>query len=97
MKFGNIDLRGGEWRVSKIELSSVLETRLDWSPPLQCLTANIHPARKTESRNSQWLILSALSILQRLCLLNIEVEDSRSDLVFRQPKLHNNFILGMLF
>ena len=34
--------------------------------------------------------------LQRLCLLSAGLKHSRSDLVFKQPKSRDNFILGML-
>ena len=37
------------------------------------------------------------AFLWRVLLLNAELEHSRSDLVFKQSKSRDNFILGMLY
>ena len=34
---------------------------------------------------------------QCLCSLNIELGDSRSDTIFKQPNMCNDFIFGMLY
>ena len=39
-----------------------------------------HTTIRTESRNNQWLMLCAFGILQCLCLLNIELGYSRSNI-----------------
>ena len=39
----------------------------------------------------------SLALLQIACFLGWIGADSRSDLVFEQSKLHNNFIMGMLY
>ena len=59
-----------------------------------CILQELHTIR-VEARDSQWLTLS--TFLKQLCLLNIGLEDSRSNLAFGQPKLCNNFIFGMLY
>ena len=38
-----------------------------------------------------------LIFLQHLCLSNAGLEHSRSDLVFKHPRLQNDFLFGMLY
>ena len=73
-----------------------------WSALLQCSTNTPHariPHNKDSSNqeivDGLWFLLSAF--LHRLCLSNVQLKHSRFDLVFRQSKLHNNFIFGMLY
>ena len=42
-----------------------------------------------------WFV--TLVFLQHSCLLSAGLEHSRSNLVFKQPRLHNNLIFGMLY
>ena len=51
---------------------------------------------KTEPNHCQWANFVPLAFLQRECLLNAGPEQSRSDLVFVQSRLGNDFIFGML-
>ena len=54
---------------------------------------------KTETTHDQVHMVCAfgiLAFLQHSCLLKAGLEHSRSNLVFKQPRLRDNFIFGML-
>ena len=51
----------------------------------------------TESRHSFCAYLVPLVFLQRSFSLNAGLERSRSDLVFKQPRLRKNLIFGMFY
>ena len=44
-----------------------------------------------------FLLFMTLILMHQACLLNAGIEYSRSDLVFRQSRLHNNFTFRMLY
>ena len=52
---------------------------------------------RMESKNTQWLMITASSILQHSCLLSIELEHTRHNLFFKQLELPNNSSSGMLY
>ena len=52
---------------------------------------------RMESKNTHWLMITASSILQYSCLLNIELEHARHNFFFKQLELPNNFSFGMLY
>ena len=86
--------------ISKIKLLRILKTRLD----LECSgpALNKHTICKsfTLRRQNRHIIsctwFMPLVFLQRSCLLNAGLKHSRSDLVFKQPGLRNNFVFRML-
>ena len=49
--------------------------------------------KKIDCRHSQWLLLCAFCIPAKHLFLNAGQEHSRSNLFFKQPRSHNNFIL----
>ena len=51
---------------------------------------------RMESKTTQWHMITASSILQHSCLLNIELEHTRHNLFFKQLELPNNVSFGML-
>ena len=52
---------------------------------------------RMESKHTRLFTITASSILQHSCLLNIELEHTRHNLVFKQFELSNNFSFGMLY
>ena len=79
----------------------ILKTRLD----LECSSSalNKHAVCKGSTLQGQnrhiisctWS--APLVFLQRSCLLNARLKHFRSDLVFKRPRLRNDFIFGMLY
>ena len=79
----------------KIKLLRTSETRLNLEGSSSIQPAKIHT--RTESTHDQLHVVCALAILAAFVVLNAGLDHSGSDLVFRQPRLRNNFIFGMLY
>ena len=88
---------GVQWSTPKIKFLCIWKTRLD----LECSSPAFNKyiiCKNFTQQGQNLLIISCsgflpLAFFQQSYFWNSELEHSRSDLVFKQPSLHNNFIL----
>ena len=78
----------GQQSILKIEILRISKTRLD----LECFSSTM------DYLNNPWFNKYTICkmFLQHKCLLSAGLEHSRSNLVFKQSRLRDNFIFGML-
>ena len=87
--------------IPKMKFLRISKTRLDLecsSPAFKNYTICENFKQQEQNRqiiSCSWIL--PLVFFQHWCLLNVGLEHFRSDLVFKQHSLCNNFIFGMLY